>query len=121
MRLNKIQREQIRMKFGGRCAYCGCELTDKWHADHLEPVVRFGNQMTHPERDNVENLVPACHPCNLHKFSQSLDDYRRVIDDGRREFLRSGKGKALVRMGLVEMKSDPVVFWFEQYQQQEAV
>lgn len=29
------------------------------------------------------------------------------------EFLASGKGKALVRMGLVEMKSDPVVFWFE--------
>lgn len=121
MRLNKTQREQVRMKFGGRCAYCGCELTDKWHADHLEPVIRFGNQMTHPERDNVENLVPACHPCNLHKFSQSLADYRRVIDDGRREFLRSGKGKALVRMGLVEMKPDPVVFWFEKYQQQEAV
>ncbi|MCP6324049.1 HNH endonuclease, partial [Klebsiella pneumoniae] len=38
------------------------------------------------------------------------------IDDGRREFLVSGKGKALVRMGLVEMKPDPVVFWFEKYQ-----
>ncbi|EON2154216.1 HNH endonuclease, partial [Shigella flexneri] len=24
---------------------------------------------------------------------------------------------ALVRMGLVEMKSDPVVFWFEIYQE----
>ncbi|EPF5526057.1 HNH endonuclease, partial [Shigella flexneri] len=39
------------------------------------------------------------------------------ISDGRREFLASGKGKALVRMGLVEMKSDPVVFWFEKYQE----
>ncbi|ENO9996438.1 HNH endonuclease, partial [Shigella flexneri] len=41
----------------------------------------------------------------------------RIISDGRREFLASGKGKALVRMGLVEMKSDPVVFWFEIYQE----
>lgn len=45
------------------------------------------------------------------------EDYRRIIGDGRREFLVSGKGKALVRMGLVEMKSDPVVFWFEKYQE----
>jgi len=44
-----------------------------------------------------------------------LEDYRRIIDDGRREFLRSGKGKALVRMGLVAMKDDPIIFWFERY------
>ncbi|WP_447868674.1 HNH endonuclease [Rahnella aceris] len=115
MALTKKQRAVLREKFGGKCAYCGCELGDKWHADHVEPVLRhmYGGGMVHPERDNMENLVPACHPCNLHKFSQSLDDYRRVIDDGRREFLRSGKGKALVRMGLVEMKDDPIVFWFE--------
>ncbi|HCN5580592.1 TPA: HNH endonuclease, partial [Escherichia coli] len=25
--------------------------------------------------------------------------------------------KVLVRMGLVEMKPDPVVFWFEKYQE----
>jgi hypothetical protein len=29
------------MKFGGMCAYCGCELPEKgWHADHVEPVLR---------------------------------------------------------------------------------
>lgn len=117
MALTKTQRAELRMKFGGRCAYCGCELGDKWHADHVKPVIRFDGQMLHQERDDIANMVPACHPCNLHKHCNSLDDYRRIIDDGRREFLHSGKGKALVRMGLVEMKSDPVVFWFEQYQQ----
>lgn len=41
MTLNKTQRETIRMMFGGRCAYCGCELPEKgWHADHVEPVYR---------------------------------------------------------------------------------
>lgn len=72
--------------------------------------------MVKPDMDVLENLVPACHACNLHKHCSSLEDYRRIIDDGRREFLRSGKGKALVRMGLVEMKDDPIVFWFELYE-----
>jgi hypothetical protein len=41
MNLNKTQREELRMKFGGRCAYCGCELPAKgWHADHVEAVQR---------------------------------------------------------------------------------
>lgn len=119
MRLNKVQRAQLRMKLGGYCAYCGCELTDKWHADHVKPVIRHmgGSGMIYPELDTEENLVPTCHPCNLHKHCLELEDYRRIIDDGRREFLRSGKGKALVRMGLVKMKDDPIVFWFEKYQE----
>ncbi|EEW5980712.1 TPA: HNH endonuclease [Citrobacter braakii] len=117
--ITKKQRAELRMKFGGRCAYCGCELGEKWHADHVKPVLRHmnGSGMIHAENDTEENMVPACHPCNLHKHCNSLEDYRRIIGDGRREFLVSGKGKALVRMGLVEMKSDPVVFWFEKYQE----
>lgn len=120
MKLTKLQRAELRMKFGGRCAYCGCELGDKWHADHQQPVIRFGGNMLHGSLDTLDNLVPACHACNLHKHCSSMEDYRRIIDDGRREFLRSGKGKALVRMGLVDMKSDPIVFWFEKYQQERA-
>lgn len=119
MKLTPKQREVLRMKFGGYCAYCGCELTDKWHADHQSPVIRCNGKMVNSSMDVLENLVPACHACNLHKHCSSLEDYRRIIDDGRREFLRSGKGKALVRMGLVEMKPNPVVFWFERYKQQE--
>ena len=118
-KLTKAQRAELREKFGGRCAYCGCELGDKWHADHVKPVIRFDGKMLHQEHDEIGNLVPACHPCNLHKHCNSLEDYRRIIGDGRREFLVSGKGKALVRMGLVKMKSDPVVFWFERAEAQE--
>lgn len=41
MVLTKKQRAELRMKFGGRCAYCGCELPEKgWHADHVEAVYR---------------------------------------------------------------------------------
>ncbi len=45
MALTKKQREKLRMKFGGRCAYCGCELPEKgWHADHVQAVLRKSEQ-----------------------------------------------------------------------------
>ena len=85
MALTKKQREKLRMKFGGRCAYCGCELPEKgWHADHVQAVLRKSEQcmkaaekrifrlkstgdVFRPEADCPENLVPACAPCNLKK------------------------------------------------------
>lgn len=116
MKLSKKQRQGLRMKFGGYCAYCGQLLPEKgWHADHVDPVYRVAGMMLHEDRDCIDNMFPSCHPCNLHKSCSDLENYRRIIDDGRREFLKSGKGKALVRMGLVQMKTCPVVFWFEIY------
>ncbi|HCS2340565.1 TPA: HNH endonuclease, partial [Shigella sonnei] len=55
MALTKKQRAELRMKFGGRCAYCGCELGEKWHADHVKPVIRFDGNMLHQERDDISN------------------------------------------------------------------
>lgn len=40
MKLNKQQREQLKQKYGGRCAYCSDLLPDRWHADHIEPIKR---------------------------------------------------------------------------------
>jgi hypothetical protein len=32
MHLNKEARSALKAKFGGRCAYCGVELGERWHA-----------------------------------------------------------------------------------------
>lgn len=40
MKLTKKQRAELRDKFGGRCAYCGVDLPERWHADHYEAVKR---------------------------------------------------------------------------------
>ena len=37
--MNK-QREIIFNKFGGKCAYCGCDLVIGWHVDEIEPCRR---------------------------------------------------------------------------------
>ena len=36
----KEKREFIFNKFGGKCAYCGCDLQKGWHVDELEPIRR---------------------------------------------------------------------------------
>lgn len=38
--MNKKDRETIFNKYGGRCAYCGCELEKGWHVDEIKPCVR---------------------------------------------------------------------------------
>jgi hypothetical protein len=38
--MKKKDRGLVFNKFGGRCAYCGCELVKGWHVDEIEPVRR---------------------------------------------------------------------------------
>jgi len=114
------QRAELRMKFGGRCAYCGCELSDKWHADHVEAVRRNisnGYAMDRPENDTVSNMVPACIPCNLFKMCSTVEDFRNRIAtqvDVTRRASRSYR--TAESCGLVQPTNAPVVFWFEKYQ-----
>lgn len=38
--MTKADRQKVFDKYGGRCAYCGCELQKGWHVDEIEPVRR---------------------------------------------------------------------------------
>jgi len=40
MYISKKNRELIKMKFGGKCAYSGTELEPDWQIEHIKPVVR---------------------------------------------------------------------------------
>ena len=59
----KRQREALRQKFGGRCAYCGCELKDM-HADHLEPrsLRPLGSWAKHPLVTFCDTVEAALSP-----------------------------------------------------------
>ena len=124
-KISKIQRAELRMKFGGRCAYCGCKLPEKgWHADHVEPVrrdfelvrapvgsgvthvARSTGKVMHPELHAIENLFPSCAPCNL--FTKQVERARAY----------SVNFRTAERFGLLHIVVKPVVFWFEQYNEQ---
>ena len=128
MKLTKAQREQLKNKFGGHCAYCGDQLGDKWHADHIEAVKRdiihvgggklVSGEMTRPHLDTIENMNPACVPCNLNKSSMSIEGWRGVLGGYRKALIRdSHTFRHSLRFGLVEFTDKPVVFFFETYQQ----
>lgn len=125
MTLTKKQRTALRDKYGGRCAYCGSPLGDRWHADHIEHVERelkhvsgrgfiSTGKMHRPERDTLENMNPSCPPCNIDKHSMSLEDWRGMIQRSNDVLMRDvSTFRRAVRYGLVSLKEEPVLFYFE--------
>lgn len=133
-KITKAQRAELRLKFGGKCAYCGCELPEKgWHADHVEPIrrdfdvvysrahgahiSRSNGRALNPELHAIENLFPACAPCNLFKATWSIEGMRKEITrQVERARAYSVNFRTAERFGLVEVVEKPVVFWFETYE-----
>lgn len=118
MKLNKQQREQLKQKFGGRCAYCGDLLSDRWHADHIEPIVRNWTNGTceRPENNRIDNFNPSCSSCNIVKNSLSLENFRQLIGGFIKSLNRdSTQYKFSKRYGLIEEKEAEVKFFFETY------
>lgn len=121
MRLKASERASVRAIFGGLCAYCGEALGDRWHADHVEPVVRndwfkFAEKRgpDYPERDTIANLWPACPPCNIDKHSLPLEAWRRKLQDACGVLQRNQPTyRHAVRFGLVKETAIAITFHFE--------
>lgn len=116
MRLTKKQRIELHAKFAGRCAYCGCELGDRWHADHFEPVIRLRDERVseNPANHAVGNMMPACAPCNISKGRQTLEGWRQWLA-GHINSLNSYTPiyRIAKAYGLIVETGKPVVFHFE--------
>lgn len=112
--MTKNDRQVILDKYGGKCAYCGCELQKGWHVDEIEPVRRLNGVMMHPERLHIDNQNPACASCNINKHSDSLEQFRNLIGGFKTSLNRdSTQYKIAKRFGLVIEIDKPVVFYFE--------
>lgn len=120
MKLSKAEREQVRQKFGGRCAYCGCDLPDRWHADHVEPVKRgcgsywSGKPAMYMENHRIDNILPSCPPCNINKASMSLEVWREWIGMHVASLHRYSSNYRIAKaFGLIQETGAPVIFYFE--------
>lgn len=124
--MTKQERQLIFEKYGGRCAYCGCELQKGWHTDHIEPIVRnfeyeknkgvFKSTGTckNPENEAFQNYNPSCASCNIQKNSFTLEEFRNNI----KQFVNSlnqysTQYKFAKRYGLVLETEKEVKFYFE--------
>lgn len=118
------ERAKLRDMFDGRCAYCGEPLGERWHADHVEPIVRelryhrgkaiATGKLYRPENARADNLFPACAPCNIDKGSMPLEAWRtklaRTCDVLRRGYPTY---RHALRFGLVQETGAAIVFYFE--------
>lgn len=136
MALSKAKRSVLRDMFGGNCAYCGHTLGDRWHADHVEPIVRksvviYENGrpvikngrwkvktvgMWNPENDRDDNYFPACIPCNIHKGASTVEDWRRCLQGLTQAAMRDFTTiRHAHRFGLIQFTDAPIVFYFEKF------
>jgi 5-methylcytosine-specific restriction endonuclease McrA len=133
MGLSKKQRKQVYDKSGGKCWYCGCDLPERgWHADHIQPVIRelkivpdtsnsiYSHKMVatgklgRAQNDTIDNMVPACAPCNLFKASYDVEFFRTEIEAQIERVRKASSGFRIAeRCGLIETKPQRVVFWYE--------
>ena len=64
--------------------------------------------------DDMDNLNPACRPCNNYKLTYSIEELRheisRQVDRARRY---SVNFRLAERYGLIAITGNPVVFYFE--------
>ena len=108
----KIDRAKIWDKFGGRCAYCGCEISIKdMQVDHFQPLRAWG--IEDAGTDDLDNLMPACRMCNHYKRANSLETFRRYIAEIPRKLRENYIYKVGVVYGNVIKAEKPIAFYFE--------
>jgi hypothetical protein len=77
MYISAKNREFIKNKFGGRCAYSGSILKPDWQIDHIIPVVRDQKQkFAFPQFHFLANMVPCQREINHFKGSHDLEFFR---------------------------------------------
>lgn len=55
----------------GRCAYCRCNISNRYTVDHITPVIRGGS-------NDPNNLQLTCKPCNSSKGAKHPLDFART-------------------------------------------
>ncbi len=106
--LTKKQRTRIYESYHGKCAYCGCKMKyEEMQIDHVQPLSNGG-------ADTLDNMLPACRPCNHRKGGSTVESYRNQVGHFLRVLERDNVTyRNAVRYGLVIPNPHPVRFYFE--------
>ena len=106
-----MERNTIFLKYGGRCAYCGCELgtIKNMQVDHVVPRFSGGT-------DEPENLAPSCRTCNNFKRSFTVEEFRNQLI-GQIEVLRNNSTafRRALKYNLIALTGENIVFYFEKF------
>jgi len=53
---------------GARCYYCSVSIEDRYHRDHMTPLIKGGSNL-------IDNICLTCVRCNLSKHTKTADEY----------------------------------------------
>ncbi|WP_298023587.1 HNH endonuclease [uncultured Dysosmobacter sp.] len=109
------EREAVYQKTGGRCAYCGQEITrQEMQLDHVKPVKLYEELDGGAGLNDLENILPACRSCNHYKHTFTLEKFRAALERMPAVLERdSVTYRNAVRFGLVQPTPHKVRFYFE--------
>ena len=103
-------RLDVYAKYGGRCAYCGRKIAYKdMQVDHFIAKKAFDQSGS----DDISNLMPSCRMCNHYKRANSLELFRRYIQEIPRKLRENYIYKIGVVYGNVVENQKPIEFYFE--------
>lgn len=109
--IKKAEREKVYLKYNGHCAYCGKNIAYKdMQVDHLIPLEGWNEKGT----NDFDNLMPSCRMCNHYKRANSLEGWRRMIEEIPEKMERDSYiYRVALDYELIEPKSHKVCFYFE--------
>lgn len=109
--ITKAEREKVYQKYGRHCAYCGKEIDYKdMQVDHLVPINGWNEKGT----NDFDNLMPSCRRCNHYKRANSLEGWRKMIEEIPQKLERDSYiYRVALDYELIEPKQHKVCFYFE--------
>lgn len=125
VKLWREKKESVLVKYGSRCAYCGCELTmDTLQIDHIIPKNDFLDYLKARQlreagikRDDISNLNPACTPCNNSKGTCTIENFRDRLEYVVNRLRNDTPHFVLAeKYGMITVTPKKVVFYFETLQ-----
>lgn len=113
--MNRANREIVFNKYGGKCAYCGCELEKGWHVDHIRAQAKSSYHIAEGfDTNHIDNLNPACPSCNINKHDFTVEQFRAAIHKYVESLNNySVQYKLAKRFGLISETGNKVEFYFE--------
>ena len=118
--MGKINRQEVYDKCGGRCGYCGCEITMKeFQVDHIISQFHYKLKIhkkytSNEDMNHIDNLLPTCRVCNKWKSSHSLEQFRIEIGEQIKRLNEYNPNYRFAKKyGLVCETPHDIIFYFE--------
>lgn len=119
----KKERMAVYEKYGGHCAYCGCEIDYKdMQVDHAVPV-NGGPQsdlmLREGTMNNTDNLMPACRQCNFYKEASDIENFRwKIREVLQHSCINTFQARLGMKYGIITFNGWDGKFFFETFNKQ---